>query len=94
MKIYELQDKFLHAKTLVTDDMLSVIGSANLDFRSFETNFEINCYLYDPFIARQNKDLFLKDMANCKEITYEEWLKRSKWKKFFESIMRLFAPLM
>jgi len=94
MKIYELQGKFLHAKTLVTDDMLSVIGSANLDFRSFETNFEINCYSYDPIIARRNKEIFLKDMEYSKEIHYEEWIKRPKWKKFFESIMRLFAPLM
>jgi cardiolipin synthase len=94
MKIYELQGKFLHAKTLVTDDMLSVIGSANLDFRSFETNFEINCYLYDPHIARHNKEIFLRDMENCKEISYEGWIKRSKWKKFFESVMRIFAPLM
>ena len=94
MKIYELQGKFIHSKTLVTDDILSVIGSANLDFRSFETNFEINCYLYDPEIARQNRDIFLRDMEQCKEIRYEEWIKRPKWKKFFESVMRLFAPLM
>jgi len=94
MKIYELQGKFLHAKTLVTDDMLSVIGSANLDFRSFETNFEINCYLYDPIIAYNNREIFLMDMLQCKEIRYEEWIQRPKWKKFFESVMRLFAPLM
>ena len=68
MKIYELQNKFLHAKTLVVDDMLSVMGSANLDFRSFETNFEINCYLYDPIIALNNKEIFLQDMEKCKEI--------------------------
>jgi cardiolipin synthase len=94
MKIYELQEKFMHAKTLVADDMISVVGSANLDFRSFETNFEINCYIYDPHIARRNKEIFFQDMKNCKEIKYEEWIKRSKWKKFFESVMRLFAPLM
>ena len=94
MKIYELQGKFIHAKTLVTDDMLSVIGSANLDFRSFETNFEINCYLYDPHIARLNKEIFFRDMEYCKEIRFDEWIKRPKRKKFFESVMRLFAPLM
>ena len=94
MKIYELKGKFLHAKTLITDDTLSVIGSANLDFRSFETNFEINCYLYDPQIALRNKEIFLQDMEQCREVYYEEWIKRPKWKKFFESVMRLFAPLM
>lgn len=94
MKIYEMKDKFVHAKTIVADDMISVLGSANLDFRSFETNFEINCYIYDPAIARKNKEIFFKDMEECSEIRYEEWVKRSKWKRFLESVMRLFAPLM
>jgi len=94
MKIYELKGKFMHAKTLVTDDMLSVIGSANLDFRSFETNFEINCYIYDPHIAQQNKDIFFRDMEECREVLFEDWIKRPQWKKFFDSIIRLFAPLM
>ncbi|MDR3046722.1 MAG: cardiolipin synthase [Bacteroidales bacterium] len=94
MKIYQLQDKFIHAKTLVSDDMVSVIGSANLDFRSFETNFEINCYLYDPILAKQNKEIFFHDLEKCKEIRYQEWIQRSKWQKYSESVMRIFAPLM
>ena len=94
LKIYELKGKFVHAKTMVADDMLSVIGSANLDFRSFETNFEINGYIYDPHIAQQNKEIFLRDMEECREVLFEDWIKRPKWKKFFESLVRLFAPLM
>ena len=94
MKIYEMEGKFVHAKTMVADDMLSVIGSANLDFRSFETNFEINGYIYDPVIAHQNKEIFFRDMQECREVLLENWTKRPKWKKFFDSIMRLFAPLM
>ena len=94
MRIYQMQGKFVHAKTIVVDDMLTVVGSANLDFRSFETNFEINCYLYDPNIARQSKEIFLKDMESCKEVNYQEWISRPRWKRFLESIMRLFAPLM
>lgn len=94
MKIYEMEDKFMHAKTIVTDGMLSVIGSANLDFRSFETNFEINCYIYDPDIAQQNKEIFFRDMQQCREIRLEEWKQRSQWRRFADSFMRLFAPLM
>jgi len=94
MKIYELEDKFMHAKTIVTDDMLSVIGSANLDFRSFETNFEINCFIYDRDIALQNRDIFMADMEQCREVTLDEWQKRPQWRRFFDSFMRLFAPLM
>ncbi len=94
MRIYEYQDKFIHSKTMVADNSISVIGSANMDFRSFESNFEINCYIYDPEIAVINKNIFLEDLKNCKEILLSEWLKRSKWKKFIESVMRLFSPLM
>lgn len=94
MKIYEHPDKFIHAKTLVADDMISVIGTANMDFRSIETNFEINTYIYDAEIAAQNKAIFLKDMEECKEIVYEEWVKRPHYKHFIESLMRLFAPLL
>lgn len=94
MRIFEMQGKFVHAKTLVADDMISVIGSANLDFRSFETNFEINCYVYDPYIARQNKEIFFTDMEECREVKLEDWIKRPRWKRMLESFMRLFAPLM
>jgi len=94
MKIYEIENKFMHAKTLVADDMLSVLGSANLDFRSFETNFEINCYIYDPNIARQNREIFFRDMEECREIMLSEWQKRTQVRKFFDSCMRIFAPIM
>ena len=94
MKIYELRGKFMHAKTIVADDMLSVVGSANLDFRSFETNFEINGYIYDPAIAQQNKEIFFRDMEECREVLFEDWIKRPQWKKFLDSLVRLFAPLM
>jgi cardiolipin synthase len=94
MRIYEIQDKFIHAKTMVSDDYLSVIGSCNLDFRSLETNFEINCYMYDSDLAAQNKKIFFNNLKFCQEINYKQWITRSKWKRLIESIMRLFAPLM
>ncbi|MCC8147310.1 MAG: cardiolipin synthase [Bacteroidales bacterium] len=94
MKIYENRDKFIHAKTMVVDDYISVVGSCNLDFRSLETNFEINCYMYDENVAAENKAIFAEDMNNCDEVVYEEWIKRSRWKRLLESIVRLFAPLM
>lgn len=94
MRIYEHKTKFVHAKTLVCDDYLSVIGSANMDFRSLETNFEINCYLYDEKLALLNKQIFLEDLVECEEIIYEKWMKRPWTKKAIESILRLFSPLM
>lgn len=94
MKIYENRDKFIHAKTMVVDDYISVVGSCNLDFRSLETNFEINCYMYDESVAAENKAIFSEDMNNCDEVIYDIWVKRSKGKRLLESIVRLFAPLM
>jgi cardiolipin synthase len=94
MRIYEIQNKFIHAKTIVVDDYLSVIGSCNLDFRSLETNFEINCYMYDEKIAAENKAIFFRNLESCKAINYKQWTKRGNFKRLIESIMRLFAPLM
>jgi len=94
MRIFEHQTKFIHAKTMVSDDFISVIGSANMDFRSFESNFEINCYLYDRDLAEQNKQIFLNDLLECKEVTLDVWEQRSWWRRVIESVMRLFAPLM
>lgn len=94
MRIYEHRTKFVHAKTMVSDDFISVIGSANMDFRSFEFNFEINCYLYDRALAEQNKEIFLTDLLACDEVILETWEKRPWWRRLIESVMRLFAPLM
>ncbi|MDD2537411.1 MAG: cardiolipin synthase [Candidatus Absconditabacteria bacterium] len=94
VKIYEHETCFIHAKTLVADDYLSSFGSMNMDFRSFEYNFECNCYLYDQQIAKEQKSLFEKDIKDCKEILLEQRQKRSKIRKVTQSIVRLFAPLM
>ena len=94
IRIYELDEIFSHAKTLVIDDYVSVIGSANLDFRSLELSFELNAFMYDEKIAQENQAIFLNEMIDCREVLLEDWLRRPWWRKFFESIMRLFSPLL
>jgi cardiolipin synthase len=91
IRIYERHDRFIHAKTLVSDDYLSVIGSANMDFRSLELNFEINCYMYDKKIAMKNKAIFEEEMKLCQEVRLETWIKRAWWKKASESLIRPFS---
>jgi cardiolipin synthase len=93
VKIYALENAFLHAKVIVCDDFLTVAGSANMDFRSFEHNFEINTYLYDADLALRMKTIFLNDQENCRQILMKEWKSRSILKKLWESILRLFSPL-
>lgn len=94
IKVYALKDSFLHAKTIVSDDTISVVGSANMDFRSFEHNFEINAYIYDTKLAKSLRQIFFEDQRNCTQIILKEWRKRPLWKKVQESFLRLFSPLL
>ncbi|GBU07899.1 cardiolipin synthase 1 [Bacteroidales bacterium] len=94
VKIYTLKSSFLHAKTLITDDYLSVVGSANMDFRSFEHNFEVNAYIYEKEFALQMKRIFLEDQKQCNIIGLRKWQQRPKLQKLKESFMRMFSPLL
>lgn len=94
IRIFERTDKFIHAKTLVSDDYLSIIGSANMDYRSLELNYEINAYIYDENIAKENREIFLEDLKACREITLEKWSERAWYKQMWQSVIRLFAPLL
>lgn len=94
IRIYEKGGRFIHAKTSVSDDYLSIIGSANMDYRSLELSYEINTYTYNEDIAKENKEIFLADLEECKEILAEEWKKRPWYRKISEPLMRLFGPLL
>ncbi len=94
VKIYVMDPGFLHAKMIVVDDFLTVIGSANMDFRSFEHNFEVNAYIYDEKIALQMKQVFFNDQKACRRIVRKEWRQRPPFRKIQESITRMFSPLL
>ena len=85
---------FLHSKLLIIDDMLSVIGSANMDFRSFEHNFEINAFVYDREFASRMAAIFEDDLAHCHTVTPGEWFTRPRTRRVAESLMRVFSPLL
>ena len=85
---------FLHSKTLVIDDCISSVGSTNMDFRSFEYNFEANAFMYDSETASRLRHIFNEDEQYCAHISTQRWAKRSRWRKMEESIFRLLAPLM
>ena len=94
IRIYEWTGTFIHSKTIVADDYLSVIGSANMDFRSLEINYEVNSYIYSKDIALANKAIFFRDMKQCREITLRQWKQRPLHSKLGQSIMQLFAPIL
>ena len=94
IKIYMYQKGFLHSKLIVCDDCLSSVGSTNMDFRSFEHNFEINAFMYDKTSALMLKDIFLSDQKDAKPLHLKEWRMRPWSQKVKESVIRLFAPLL
>ena len=92
--IYFYQAGFIHSKYIVVDSVLSTIGTTNLDFRSLETNFEVNAFVYDKAFSIRLEKLFKLDLQNSMEVKIEEW-KRRKWNhKVRESLAHLVSPLL
>lgn len=95
VKMYLYQPGMLHAKTIVVDDELVSIGSANFDFRSFEHNFETNALVYDKEQALCVKDDFIIDMKHCVLIdNLDQWRQRPLIQKMYESVVRLVSPVL
>ena len=95
VKVYLYKAAFNHSKLLISDDSLCTCGSTNVDFRSFENNFESNTFVYDEDVAQQMKQVFLDDAAHAIPLTS---LPKRIHPRFFarlgESFMRLLSPLM
>lgn len=93
-RIFIYDNGFLHAKTIVADDILSSAGTCNFDIRSFVLNFEVNAFIYDEGTAKEFNEIFINDMELCREVSYEEYKKRPFIIKIKESISRLFSPVL
>lgn len=94
VKIYQYNAGYLHAKVILTDDNFVTVGSTNMDFRSFEHNFEINAFIYDPEVVKEMKRIFVNDLEHSIRVVASEWGKRPLWNRFWESLVRLLAPLL
>lgn len=94
VSVFLYEAGFLHSKLIVSDDYLSTIGSTNMDFRSFEQNFEINTFMYDVNTALTFKEIFLSDQRRCRQIQEKTWQQRSFEQHVKESTARLFSPLL
>ena len=95
VKVYLYMGGFNHSKLLVSDDNLCTVGSTNIDFRSFENNFEANAFFYDEEMAQRIKAIYLKDESQSilvDDVSY--FVKRPFMKRLFESIVRLLSPLL
>ncbi len=93
IRVYEFKDGFVHSKTFVSDDSVATVGTVNLDFRSLYLHFECGTCLYCCPAVLDIKQDFLNTLPLCREITRKD-CKAGPFKKLFQNIMRIFAPLM
>ncbi|MDR1508679.1 MAG: cardiolipin synthase [Synergistaceae bacterium] len=91
VRIWLYKKGFLHAKTLVMDDEIASIGTANLDSRSLDINFEIQSFIYDEKICSRMSEHFLKDIEGSEECVLSNWESRGIRSKILESIGRLWS---
>lgn len=94
VKVYYYQKGFIHAKTIVADGDVSSVGTANMDIRSFKLNFEVNCFIYNKEIAEIMEKQFTEDMKDSTKIENYDFMKRSIFDRFIESVVRLVSPLL
>lgn len=94
IKIYRYKKGFLHSKLMMIDGDACVIGSPNMDFRSFEYNFEIMGVVYDSIFCKSLETIFDKDKEFCDIMDMGKWEKRPSFIKLRDGVMRLFSPLL
>lgn len=94
VEIYLYRKGFIHAKTMVTDERMAMVGTANMDIRSFDLNFEVNAVVYDRAIARELKNIFYADLKDAEKIDVATWNARPKWIQLFERIAKLLSPML
>ena len=94
IKIYEYGRGFVHAKTLVVDEWVSSIGSANMDIRSFHLNFEANAFIYDPDFAKELADVFVSDLEDSKMVNLSSEKRIGYLTRLQRGFARLLSPLL
>ena len=95
VKVYLYESGFNHSKFLVSDDSISTCGSTNIDFRSFEHNFESSIFFYDEGMVLRMKKVFLNDQTQCR--TFNEVYQGYHYtflRRLWTSLVRLLSPLL
>ncbi|MFY0592682.1 cardiolipin synthase [Roseivirga sp.] len=94
VKVYLYRKGFLHAKIILIDDSFASVGTANMDYRSFDLNHEVNTYIYDNNIVDILHKQFDEDLSHSEKIDLNKWENRGIKQKLKESLCRLLAPLL
>ena len=91
---YTYDNGFLHAKGIIVDDAVFCYGTANMDIRSFELDFEVNALVYDEDKAKELVKIFKKDVQQSTLITKDKYRSRNIFIRFKEQVSRLLSPLL
>lgn len=94
VEVYIYDAGFIHAKTIVIDGEILSVGTANFDIRSFKLNFEVNTFMYDRILAKQQVEIFKKDIEVSYLLTEDIIKNYSKWELFKQQFSRLFSPIL
>lgn len=93
VKIYFFRKGFNHSKYMIVDGVLSVVGSANVDMRSFDLNFEVMAMIYDEKFAARMAKIFETDLADSYLVEPKDWENRKRASRYKESLARILGPL-
>jgi cardiolipin synthase len=94
VSIYSYKKGFTHSKVLIVDDIVSSVGTANMDLRSFDQNFEVNALVYNKDVALKLKEIFIEDLKHCDKVILEEYLAKPFVNHLAQGIARIFSPLL
>ncbi|MBE2181584.1 MAG: phosphatidylserine/phosphatidylglycerophosphate/cardiolipin synthase family protein [Chthoniobacterales bacterium] len=89
-RIHEWRGMMVHAKTVVADRVVALVGSSNLDPLSMTRNYELNLLVADAVTGEAMSRMFARDLHGAREIRLEEWARRPMWQKAAESAARIF----
>ena len=92
IRVYSYQNGFIHSKIVLVDGEVASVGTANMDLRSLEINYEVQAFLYDRGVTERLEADFVQDLAHSREFTLEERRCRPLKERFLESLCRLLSP--
>lgn len=94
VKIYEYTPGFIHSKSYISDDDVSIIGTINMDYRSLFLHYELGTYFYKSKMTLKMKEDYLNLLTKCREVKLVNWKKRNFITRVFEAILRAFSPML
>ena len=94
MQIYEYTPGFVHAKVFTSDDRKAVVGTINMDYRSFYLHYECGVFTCESSAVADIRDDIHETLKQCQEIYLDEWQSRPWYEKIIQWILHLFAPVL